>query len=665
MLIDDVLYGIKAELAASSEFEEFVIRKVEQDGSVRKVFLKLAEGDGRLDESLEGSEAWWPGPPKGAADVLSVVPEEEQLNLRFVTAPLPAEGQRIRVYPPMYLQKLLEVWERPNSAERFLNWWKALHSANRQNPPEKLSPQYFPWLRGGQKKAFELPSWQTSFLWGPPGTGKTTTIGALLATFLANHPTRRVLLLSTTNNAVDQAIIKVDEALEEITESHIQPLRKACFRIGNHFLAGNYHGREHLLAVKDVSLVHALRDLEAKVPEKANVQEYEKWKAQVEAIRSKMRQQSLDALAHARLAAMTTTRAVFTYDDLASLGPYDLVVFDEASQIGLAHALALVPMGRAAIFAGDPRQLAPIVKSNSADAREWLGRSLFYSMREGDPYTCLLDEQSRMAADICKVVSNAFYDGKLRVASTCKSDGSWIKERQPFPVMNLGSKNAYLVRTGFESRFSKKYGGHIRYETAELIISLIDNLLSAVSQSDILVLTPYRAQRALLRAFLKNAGYKAVLVSTVHRAQGSERNTVIFDPVHASTSFLNNHDLGPRLMNVALSRAKARLFVIASRENLLNPVIEQIANILAADASAGGAQSLFKLALQPNFARCALKKMVFVEKANGAILQGLVDDIHDGNIILIDHATGKNLRFSVEAVIKAAKAQSNLRRGDF
>ena len=114
-------------------------------------------------------------------------------------------------------------------------------------------------------------------------------------------------------------------------------------------------------------------------------------------------------------------------------------------------------------------------------------------------------------------------------------------------------------------------------------LRLVHDLVNAIDQSDILVLTPYRAQRTLLRAFLKNAGYKRVLVSTVHRAQGSERNTVIFDPVHASTSFLNNRDLGPRLMNVALSRAKARLFVIASRENLLNPVIRQIADILTAD----------------------------------------------------------------------------------
>jgi superfamily I DNA and/or RNA helicase len=155
-------------------------------------------------------------------------------------------------------------------------------------------------------------------------------------------------------------------------------------------------------------------------------------------------------------------------------------------------------------------------------------------------------------------------------------------------VLDLGSRNAYLVRTEFESRFSTKYGGHIRFETAELIVSLVGELVKQVSPRDILVLTPYRAQRTLLRTFLKKAGFPGVLASTVHRAQGSERNTVIFDPVHASTSFLNNRDLGPRLMNVALSRAKARLFVIASRENLLNPVIRQIATIIEGDGEGNG-----------------------------------------------------------------------------
>ena len=36
-------------------------------------------------------------------------------------------------------------------------------------------------------------------LWGPPGTGKTTTLGVLVAEYLDRHPGAKVLLLSTTN----------------------------------------------------------------------------------------------------------------------------------------------------------------------------------------------------------------------------------------------------------------------------------------------------------------------------------------------------------------------------------------------------------------------------------------------------------------------------------
>jgi hypothetical protein len=659
MLIDNVREGISAELKACSEYEEFVVRRVEDEGAIHKVFLSLEEGDGRLDESLEGSSAWWPGPPKGAADVLSVIPEEEQINLRFATTAPPGQGQRIRVYPPMYLAKLLELWERPGYGELCLAWWSGHHAANGQDQQLKVSPQPFPWLRSAQRNALDLVTWKSSYLWGPPGTGKTTTLGAMLAALMVQCSGKRVLLLSTTNTAVDQALIAVDEKLAELTKGQPQPapIRKKCMRIGNHFQATRYQGREHLIPVKDQNLILQLAQLEVKIPDKSDVGAYQKWKSQVESVRMKIRGQALDALRNARVAAMTTTRAVFTYDEIASTGAFDLIVFDEASQVGLAHALALVPLGRRVLFAGDPQQLAPIVKSSDADAKDWLGRSAFFKMEKKAPYTCLLDEQSRMAEQICKVVSNAFYDGLLKVAGTCKSDSKWKNERRAFSVLQLGSKNAYLVPTTFESKYSPKYGGHIRFETAELILKLVDDLLNAVDQSDILILTPYRAQRTLLRTFMKNAGYKRVLVSTVHRAQGSERNTVIFDPVLASSSFLNNHDLGPRLMNVAISRAQARLILIASPENLLNPVLEQIANILAADVSIGGAQSLHDLALTPNFPTCALKKTVYIKRQNGTITKGTVDDVQNGDLLLIDHATGKKVKFKVDVLRQAALAK--------
>ena len=69
--------------------------------------------------------------------------------------------------------------------------------------------------------------YSSSFLYGPPGTGKTTTLGVLLAEYLHLNPRARVLLLSTTNHAVDQATVAVDKALEQ---SKREALRKTIKR---------------------------------------------------------------------------------------------------------------------------------------------------------------------------------------------------------------------------------------------------------------------------------------------------------------------------------------------------------------------------------------------------------------------------------------------------
>lgn len=57
----------------------------------------------------------------------------------------------------------------------------------------------------------------TTFIWGPPGTGKTRTIGSL-ATELHNRK-RSVLLVSHTNAAVDQALLHV---VKEIGEEELE-----------------------------------------------------------------------------------------------------------------------------------------------------------------------------------------------------------------------------------------------------------------------------------------------------------------------------------------------------------------------------------------------------------------------------------------------------------
>jgi ABC-type hemin transport system ATPase subunit len=65
-------------------------------------------------------------------------------------------------------------------------------------------------LNDSQRQAILLSCERTpAFVWGPPGTGKTTTLGHIVTALLQNG--KRILVTSTTNAAIDQALAKLVE----------------------------------------------------------------------------------------------------------------------------------------------------------------------------------------------------------------------------------------------------------------------------------------------------------------------------------------------------------------------------------------------------------------------------------------------------------------------
>ena len=63
-----------------------------------------------------------------------------------------------------------------------------------------------------------------TLLWGPPGTGKSHTIVAILQELLSSEPTRRILVAAPTHNAVDNVMRKYISRATDPTSS-IQPIR--------------------------------------------------------------------------------------------------------------------------------------------------------------------------------------------------------------------------------------------------------------------------------------------------------------------------------------------------------------------------------------------------------------------------------------------------------
>ncbi|KAH1747972.1 hypothetical protein KXV52_004173 [Aspergillus fumigatus] len=375
-----------------------------------------------------------------------------------------------------------------------------------------------------------------SCIWGPPGTGKTQTVVAILQELLQRRPEERILVTAPTHNAVDNILKRY---LSVAGSTGAIPLRIST----------------NIRKVSSALMQYACDAMDR-------------------------REFNFDPAARRRvLERIQQSRLIFTTCAGAGLGllrneQFHTVVIDESSQ--QTEPMSLIPLvkgSRQAILVGDHVQLRATVR-NHAKAMG-LEVSLFERLYMGGDTAndalskVMLDIQYRMHPQICEFPSAEFYNGRLQAAASCQNNPL---PPSNFPWPSLPSAGGGQVRCVFVPCLLKEDIGHRSKANAgqaqlcQRIYQLLTDSRSSTGAATmpIAILTPYTRQVKTLQASLPTSA----IISTVDGFQGQEAEVIIYVTVrcnsHGDIGFLS--DL--RRLNVVLTRARAGLIVIGCPRTL-------------------------------------------------------------------------------------------------
>jgi DNA replication ATP-dependent helicase Dna2 len=397
-------------------------------------------------------------------------------------------------------------------------------------------------------------------LWGPPGTGKTSQMLRHFAQWTFERTTENLLLLAYTNRAVDE----ICDALDSLGE----PIRENYLRIGSRSsTTGPYQDR--FLSVRA-----------AQTPDPA-------------AFRNLVTRHRL---------FVGTLASLNNHLELLDLKSFDTVVIDEASQILEPALLGWLPRFRKFVLIGDHKQLPAVVAQpahqsavDDADLQALglvnLRNSFFerlYKRCRTEAWSWAYDQltmQGRMHRDIMSFPRRFFYEQRLEVLPPDIPGG--IRQRSPLPPPDFPATDSWQLRVlsarmsfvdtpvDKESR-SRKTNRHEAERIAELIRLFRHNGIPASRPDvhagpDIGIITPYRAQIALLSQVLQSAGIDTtgVTIDTVERFQGGARDIILISlctnhPAQLSSLVSLSAEGVDRKLCVALTRAREQVVVLGN-----------------------------------------------------------------------------------------------------
>ena len=403
---------------------------------------------------------------------------------------------------------------------------------------------------------------------GPPGTGKTScALKKMVETFHADKGAQ-ILLLSYTNRAVD-----------EICKS-LASIRPAVdfIRVGSELSCDETY-RTHLIENELASC--------------------------------NCRSEVYERIRSCRI-IVGTVAAISGKPELFRLKHFNVAIIDEATQILEPQLLGILCArgeegGNAIdkfILIGDHKQLPAVVLQSSEQSAIYeeslmsigltnLKDSLFerlyrnctarQSPLTSHPSYDMLCRQGRMHPEVALFANRAFYGGRLI----------------PVGLPHQLEDSDTVCRLAFYPSIPEKTGTStkINHSEARIVADLVariyeDCRIDFDEARTLGIITPYRSQIALIKKEIAALGIPAlnrIMVDTVERFQGSERDVIIYSCCINSyfqlkfVSNLTEEDgtLIDRKLNVALTRARKQMFVTGVPKYLKsNPLYESLLNLM-------------------------------------------------------------------------------------
>ncbi len=267
---------------------------------------------------------------------------------------------------------------------------------------------------------------------------------------------------------------------------------------------------------------------------------------------------------------------------------FDIILFDEASQIFIENTLPAVFRGSRIVVAGDSKQLRPTAvfmkrymggepdeSDYSAQAALEVESLLDLAVARYDSCNLTYHYRSRYE-ELIDFSSRAFYSNELQISpNTVKSrrirpierikvDGKWIDRRNEVEA----EKVVELLKKIFKQRKENETIGIITFNAEQE--HAIEDIIDRESYHD----ERFRSNMIKESARKENGEDVSIFVKNIENVQGDERDIIIFSIGYAyneTGKMVTNFgslgvEGGENRLNVLITRAKKKIYVVTSIE---------------------------------------------------------------------------------------------------